>query len=314
MTDVLEVQDLTVVYRTAMARRRVKAVDGAQFSVRQGEIFGFLGPNGAGKTTTIRALMGLLKMTGGTCRIFGHEVPSRAARERLGFLPEAPYFYDYLTVFELVDLAGRLFGIDAATRRERADELIERVGLTRARNTPMKKYSKGMLQRAGIAQALINDPELVVFDEPMSGLDPVGRKEIRDIILSLRDQGKTVFFSTHILPDVEMICDRVGIIADGKVRAVGTLNELVEARLLGTEVHLRLPDGADDAAVEALAEGAESHRRVGDELIAFLAADADVDAYLARTREAGASVISVAPRHQTLEDVFLRTAGKEARA
>jgi ABC-2 type transport system ATP-binding protein len=304
---------LTIVYRTAMARRRVRAVDGASFVVEAGEIFGFLGPNGAGKTTTIRALMGLLKVTGGACRIFGHLVPSRTARQRLGFLPEAPYFYDYLTVFELVDLAGRLFGIDPSTRRKRADLLIDMVGLGRARNTPMKKYSKGMLQRAGIAQALINDPDLVVFDEPMSGLDPVGRKEVRDIILSLRDQGKTVFFSTHILPDVEMICDRVGIIVGGKVQAVGTLNELVETRVLGTEIHFRLPENLDPTVFDALVGAAESHRRVGDELMLMLAAETDVDAYLAAARDGGVKLISATPRHQTLEDVFLRTAKEQGK-
>jgi ABC-2 type transport system ATP-binding protein len=310
---VLSVSDLSVTYRTALRRRRVEAVRGASFAVERGEIFGFLGPNGAGKTSTIRALMGLIAIAGGEARIFGHRVPSRDARARLGFLPEAPYFYDYLTVFELVDLAGRLFGLDATTRRRRADELIDLVGLHDARNTPVKKYSKGMLQRAGIAQALINDPELVVFDEPMSGLDPIGRKEVRDVVLSLRDQGKTVFFSTHILPDVEMVCDRVAIIVSGRVQSVGSLAELVESRLLGTELVLRLPEGERaDAVVNELGRGGHQLRRLAGQVSLTLPPDADVDAFLARARERGGAVISVVPRHRTLEDVFLEAARGEA--
>ena len=178
------------------------------FSVERGQIFGFVGPNGAGKTTTIRTLMGLIRPTGGAATILGHAIPSRAARAQVGFLPESPYFYDYLTVGELLDLAGRLFGVPRDARKKRADELIERVGLGRARTQSLKKFSKGMLQRAGLAQALMNDPELVVLDEPMSGLDPIGRKEVRDLILELRDQGKTVFFSSHILTDIEAIADQ----------------------------------------------------------------------------------------------------------
>src|SRR5687767_6481389 len=171
--------------------------------------------------------MGLIKPTGGSASILGKSIPSREARARVGFLPESPYFYDYLTVAELLDLAGRLFGIPSALRKKRADELIERVGLSRARSQNLKKFSKGMLQRAGLAQALMNDPELVVLDEPMSGLDPIGRKEVRDLMLELREQGKTVFFSTHILSDVEAITDRVAIVARGQLQAHGTPSELV---------------------------------------------------------------------------------------
>ncbi len=305
MTAVLEVDNLTKIYRTPLRLKKVKALSNVTFSVNQGEVFGFLGPNGAGKTTTIRVLMGLISATGGEARIFGRRIPSRSARARLGFVPEAPYFYDYLTVTELLDLAGRLCGVDRATRSKRADELIELVGLSHARNTRLKKYSKGMLQRAGIAQALINDPELVVFDEPMSGLDPVGRKEMRDIIMSLGAEGKTVFFSTHILADVEMICDTVAFIIGGELKEKGALSDLIRTKQ-GTEVSLRLGEDASDEAIAALVADAEKSRRGERELAVALPAGVDVDGYLARAAAAGAKVISVAPRHETLEEMFIR--------
>jgi ABC-2 type transport system ATP-binding protein len=313
---VIEVSDLAKTYRTPFRRRKVEALRGVTFRVEPGEIFGFLGPNGAGKTTTIRVLMGLIRATGGSASIFGHRVPDRGARQRLGFLPEQPYFYDYLTVGELCDLAGRLFGLDAATRRTRADALIERVGLDRARTQNLKKFSKGMMQRAGLAQALMNEPDLVVLDEPMSGLDPIGRKEVRDLILELRDAGKTVFFSSHILTDVEAISDRVAIVARGRIQALGTPHELLRQTVLAIDVALRLPPAGDagDAAVTALTDGSGAHnvRRTGQEVLFTLPGDADVDALLARGRELGAGVVSVTPRHDTLEDLFLRRIADDA--
>jgi ABC-2 type transport system ATP-binding protein len=231
----IDVHDLKKTYRTPFTRKKVEALRGVTFAVERGHIFGFVGPNGAGKTTTIRTLMGLIRPTAGTATLLGHELPSRAARRKIGFLPEAPYFYDYLTVGELCDLAGRLFGMAPAARRKRADELIERVGLAGARGMSLKKFSKGMLQRAGLAQALMNDPELVVLDEPMSGLDAIGRKEVRDLILELRDQGKTVFFSTHILSDVEAITDRVAIIARCQMRQ--HRQHILERRPRGLQNH-----------------------------------------------------------------------------
>jgi ABC-2 type transport system ATP-binding protein len=300
---VIDVRELRKTYRTPFRRKKVEALRGITFEVQRGHIFGFVGPNGAGKTTTIRTLMGLIRPTGGSATIFGHEIPSRAARFKVGFLPESPYFYDYLTIAELLDLAGRLFGLPGPLRRRRADELIERVGLGRARTQSLKKFSKGMLQRAGLAQALMNDPELVVLDEPTSGLDPIGRKEVRDLILELRDQGKTVFFSSHILTDIEAIADQVAIVARGSLQALGTPGELVKRTVLGFELVVRV---AADANVDSLTEGASRVRRLGDELAVTVGAETDIDAWLDRARAIGAKVLAVEPRHETLEDLFMR--------
>ena len=312
MPAVIDVKDLRKTYRTPFRRKKVEALRGVTFEVERGHIFGFVGPNGAGKTTTIRTLMGLIRPTGGSATILGHAIPSRQARFKVGFLPESPYFYDYLTIGELLDLAGRLFGLAAHERDKRANALIGRVGLDRARAQSLKKFSKGMLQRAGLAQALMNDPELVVLDEPTSGLDPIGRKDVRDLILELRDQGKTVFFSSHILADIEAIADRVAIVARGQLQAHGTPSELVDRnKRLGVDVIVHV---AADASVDALIANASKVRRVGDELALMLAADADVDAWLATARELGAKVVSVEPRHETLEDLFMQKVAPEATA
>ncbi|MDQ3333839.1 MAG: ABC transporter ATP-binding protein [Myxococcota bacterium] len=303
----IAVRDLTKTFRTPFRRKKVEALRGVTFTVKRGHIFGFVGPNGAGKTTTIRTLMGLIRPTSGDASIFGKAIPSRAARARVGFLPEAPYFYDYLTIGELLDLAGRLFGMPSDARKKRANELIARVGLERARSQSLKKFSKGMLQRAGLAQALMNDPDVVVLDEPMSGLDPIGRKEVRDLMLELREQGKTVFFSTHILSDVEAITDDIAIIARGQLQAQGTPAELVKKTLQATEITVRC-DKPDELQAERVL-------RVGDVLTYVLSAETDVDEWIARAHTAGAKIVSVSPRHETLEDLFLReVASADARA
>jgi ABC-2 type transport system ATP-binding protein len=306
----IRVHKLEKTYRTPFRRRKVEALRGVSFTVRKGEIFGFLGPNGAGKTTTIRSLMCLIKPTGGTAEVLGHRLPSQAARQQIGFLPEQPYFYDYLTVAELCDLAGRLFGMDRAERKKRADFLIDRVGLGRARHQNLKKFSKGMMQRAGLAQALMNDPALVVLDEPMSGLDPIGRKEVRDLITELKEQGKTVFFSSHILTDVESVADRVAIVARGEIQIEGTPSQLVARTVLGIDVSLRVQDVPDATVTEMIERGGKTRvRRNGDELHLTLAADEDLDAWLAAARNDGARLISVSPRHESLEDLFMRHIG-----
>jgi ABC-2 type transport system ATP-binding protein len=302
----IEVKGLTKTYRKGFLRRRVDAVHAIDFEVQQGEAFGFLGPNGAGKTTTMRMLMGLIAPTAGSAKIFGHEIPSRKARQRLGFLPEAPYFYDYLSVSELLDFTGRLFDQGAKDRGKRGDELIELVGLRDAKNSALKSYSKGMLQRAGIAQALMNDPDLVVFDEPMSGLDPIGRKDVRDIILGLKEKGKTVFFSSHILTDVESVADRIAIIVRGRIHDVGRLRDIVSAQV-GTEVVLDVR-ALDDETESKLRDLADRARHHDGELTAMLGPESDVDSFVRQSFDIGAKLVSVSPVHETLEDVFVRAA------
>ncbi len=282
---IVEAEHLQKTFALGFFRKKVRAVDDVSFTVEKNEIFGFLGPNGAGKTTTLKMLMGLIFPSRGQARIFGRPISERAVKQRLGFLPENPYFYDYLSGLELLDLMGHLFALPRAERRRRARALIERVGLARAGDLALRKYSKGMLQRLGIAQALINEPELVVLDEPMSGLDPIGRKEIRDLIVELKHEGKTVLFSTHILSDVELVCDRVAIVVGGRMRDVGPLKQLLSPRLIDTEVVLE-----KDGAVEPLR----------------LAPDADVDAALRDALAAGKKIVSVTPRKESLEDLFVR--------
>src|SRR5438093_8725006 len=236
---VLELQDIHKSYRSHLSIRKYWILRGLSLSIREGEIFGAIGTNGAGKTTTIKLALGLIFPDAGVVRLFGEDASKVATRKRVGFLPENPYLYDYLTGEEFLDLHARLFGLDAPARRRRVRDLLERVGLANRGDRQLRHYSKGMLQRIGRAQALINDPELVVLDEPMSGLDPIGRREVRDIILDLKARGRTVFFSTHILSDTEMICDRVGLLVKGSLKAVGTIDELVSREVPYWEVTLR---------------------------------------------------------------------------
>jgi ABC-2 type transport system ATP-binding protein len=282
---VVEAEHLAKTFAFGFWRKKVRAVADASFTVEKNEIFGFLGPNGAGKTTTLKMLTGLIFPSSGRARLFGRPVGDRHAKLHLGFLPENPYFYDYLSGEELLDLMGRLFGLERRERRKRALALLDRVGLGRAGGRALRKYSKGMLQRIGIAQALVNDPDLVILDEPMSGLDPIGRKEIRDLIVELKREGKTVLFSTHILSDVELICDRVAMIVGGRMRDVGPLQTLLSPRLLHTELVLER-DGVT-AAVR-------------------VAPDEDVDAAVRAALAAGQHVVSVTPRRESLEDLFVR--------
>jgi ABC-2 type transport system ATP-binding protein len=300
---VMRAEGLAKTFRLDFFRKQVQAVKQVSFEVHRGEVFGFLGPNGAGKTTTLKMLMGLVRPTRGRVEVLGRPVPDVEAQRRLGYLPESPYFYEYLTAEEFLDLVGALFDLPGPERRRRRDRLIGRVGLEHARGRPLRKFSKGMLQRVGIAQALMGDPELVVLDEPMTGLDPLGRKEIRDLILELKQEGRTVFFSTHILPDVEMTCDRVAMIFSGQLRSVGPLASLLSARLLSTEVVLRPGAGG----LPPLPAGARKWQSP-DGVSVELPEGTDVDAFLASALGAGAGVLAVSPRKESLEDIFLREA------
>jgi ABC-2 type transport system ATP-binding protein len=307
---VIRTEGLSKTFVFGFLRRKVRALEGLTLEVQRGEVFGFLGPNGAGKTTTIKLLMGLCFPTAGRALVLGRPVPDATAQLRVGFLPENPYFYDYLSGAELLDLCGRLCGLARAERRFRVERLLGHVGLADAASRPLRKYSKGMLQRLGLAQALINDPEVVILDEPMTGLDPIGRKEIRDLIAELRGEGKTVFFSTHILPDVELLCDRVGIIVGGKLRDVGRLGELLSPRVLETEVVLQARAGVD---LSPLRGQARALRATDGGTVAVLD-EAAVDGFLRAALAAGAHVVSVAPRKESLEDLFLRQVAATPRA
>src|SRR4030066_1981347 len=236
---VIRTENLTKDFKVGFRGKSAAALKGLNLEVNKGEIFGFLGPNGAGKTTTIKILMGLIIQTAGKAWILNKEVADVEVKNRIGFLPEQPYFYDYLTSREFLRFYGQLFGLEGDELKTRMNNLLTLVGLEDAADLQLRKFSKGMLQRIGIAQALINHPDLIVLDEPMSGLDPIGRKEIRDIILRLKEDGKTVFFSTHIIPDVEMICDRVGILMKGELVNVGRLNEIMDARVKYVEIIAR---------------------------------------------------------------------------
>ncbi|MBQ1926311.1 MAG: ABC transporter ATP-binding protein [Proteobacteria bacterium] len=223
---IIELKDLCKTFYAGFRRKRVDAVRGVSLCVEPGEIFGLIGPNGAGKTTTIKMLTGLIRPTSGTMKLMGYEGFDRRCSQRLGYLPEVSYYYESLTAFEILDFYAKLYGIKD-DRAKTVDYWLERVNMTHARNKRLGQFSKGMQQRIGLAQALIGDPELVILDEPQSGLDPIGRRDVADIIRECQNKGKTIFFSSHILPDVERLCDRVGVIRNGQMEVVGTLNELL---------------------------------------------------------------------------------------
>jgi ABC-2 type transport system ATP-binding protein len=294
----IRLRGLNKAFRGHLGIGRTAAVVDLDLEVFRGESFGLLGPNGAGKTTTLKMLLGLLRPDSGEISLLGRPPSDPRARAHIGYLPENPYFYDYLTAEEFLDFYGRLQGIPGAVRRKRVLETLERVGLKGREKTALRKFSKGMVQRLGLAQAIQHDPDLVIFDEPMSGLDPVGRREVRDLILSLRRAGKTVFFSSHILQDAEMICDRVAILKQGRLVSVGSLDEMVSRTVRFIEVSVRgtLPEGL---RVERVSESGEGSLLRVDSLDALAPT-------LAALREAGCELVSVWPRKDSLEDLFMR--------
>jgi ABC-2 type transport system ATP-binding protein len=279
----------------------VRALDGVSLDVEPGEVIGFLGPNGAGKTTTLKLLMQLIYPTSGRAEILGRPAGDVEARRRLGYLPELPYFYDNLTAEELLVYFGRLFGLSASDARTRSATLLDRVGIGAQRRRQLRKFSKGMLQRVGIAQALINDPEVLFLDEPMSGLDPVGRRDTRDLIRELWDEGRTIFFSSHILSDAEALCSRVAILVGGRLVASGRLTDLA-FEIQGWEL---IVTGTDQGALSAL--GLDAVKTVGDgRFVIELPFDRSPDQLLPELGRRGFSVVSLTPRHESLEEYFMR--------
>ncbi len=309
MREALLIEDLTKDYAFGFWRRRpYRALDALSLAVAPGEIFGFLGPNGAGKTTTLRLLMQLIFPTSGRADILGHPVGHVATRRRIGFLPENPSFYDYLTAEELLTYFAQLFGYDATERRRRVSSLLDRVGIGRERRFQLRTFSKGMIQRVGIAQALLNDPELVFLDEPMSGLDPLGRRAVRALILELRDQGRTVFFSSHILSDAEAICSRVAVVAGGRLVAQGRLEELTEFTVRGWELVVA---NLSEEALESVRPATTRITAIGPGRYSLeLSPASPTDRILAELIATGASVVSLNPLRETLEEFFVqRVAG-----
>jgi ABC-2 type transport system ATP-binding protein len=302
----IETQNLTKEYPHGFLHlKRKTSLENLTMQVEDGEVFGFLGPNGAGKSTTIKLLMGIIFPTAGSAQILGKPVSDVSMHRDIGYLPEQPYFYDYLTAAEVLDYFARFHGFSATERRERVQKMLRKVGLETAGKIQLRKFSKGMLQRVGLAQAIVHDPKLLILDEPMSGLDPVGRREVRDIILELKNAGKTILFSTHILSDAETLCDRVGVIAGGKLRGVGAPGSIVGVKSLGMEIIFELTGNAvqvEKVRAKATKSGANYRMSVSE---------AELFAALEELRGAGATIISVTQIKPTLEDFFMELVGKD---
>jgi ABC-2 type transport system ATP-binding protein len=302
---VLQVERLGKVFRKPFSGKRVVAVDAVDFTVKRGQIFGFLGPNGAGKTTTIKMLTGLIFPTSGRASVFGQAIPSPDAMQSVGFLPENPYVYPFLTPREFVSMCGRLSGMSGVKLATRVENVIERVGMGHAIDRAVRALSKGMLQRVGLAAALVHEPELLILDEPMSGLDPVGRKDVRDIIVEEKKRGRTVFFSTHILNDVETLCDQVCILRRGKVVVSGGLGELLDAEARGSEITL---SPASPELKDALIALGLAPRELAGSLIVDVPSDEKSREVLLKALDLKATVESLTPKRETLESIFVRRA------
>jgi ABC-2 type transport system ATP-binding protein len=303
MPTAIQINGLT---KKFMQRGEVVAVDNLTLDVQEGEIFGFLGPNGAGKTTTIKMLLGLIFPTSGTAHVLGRPAGDLEMKRQISYLPESPYFYDHLTGGELLDFYARIFKLPKDVRERRVDELMELVGLKNDKQKQLKQYSKGMLQRIGIAQALINDPKLLIFDEPTSGLDPVAHIEIRNLIESLRNQGKTVFLSSHQLSDVELVCDRVAILNYGRMVRTGRVEELIEgSRVLVTA------EGVSDQGLEEIRKFVPQIQQQNGTISLFQEDLDQVNRVLDVVRANGGRVLSVVPQKRRLEDIFVETVGLE---
>lgn len=306
MTTVVEIDNLTKDYEVGFWRKRkVRALDGLSLTVNRGEIFGFLGANGAGKTTTLKLLMTLIFPTAGRAEILGHDIAKVSMHSHIGYLPENPYFYDYLTALEFLNFCGQLFGFSSSERTKRAKQLLSRVGLEEGKwHTHLRKFSKGMLQRVGLAQALINDPEVMFLDEPMSGLDPIGRREVRDLITALKQEGKTIFMCSHILSDIEVLCDRVAILRNGRLAHVGYLDEL--SRRVGKhQPHEVVVTGVTVAALSAHLPNTTQITATPSGVKIEVADESSVDEVIVGLRKTEGKLVSVQPVRQSLEELFL---------
>jgi ABC-2 type transport system ATP-binding protein len=299
MATVLQVDNLAKAFAPGFIPRKRTILKGISFSVAAGEIFGYLGPNGAGKTTTLKCILGLIFPDRGKIEIFGHPHLSMKGKEHLGFLPENPYFYDYLTAAEFLDFYARLFGLKKRDKKEKIAGLLRLVGMEKSRDLQLRKFSRGMLQRIGLAQALINDPTLLFLDEPLGGLDPLGRKQLRDIIVRLKQEGKTIFLCSHILQDIEMICDRVAIIVGGQIISEGSLRDLISAKVLFTEITL---SGIDPASLVGRGELVSTH---GDRILLKIFRDDAIEDLMALVHAQKGKIHSLIPRTETLEDLFV---------
>ena len=308
MTSVVEINNLQKDYEVGFWRKKkVRALDGLTLTVNAGEIFGFLGANGAGKTTTLKLLMRLIFPTDGSATILGHDISDVSMHSRIGYLPENPYFYDYLSALEFLKFCGEIFGLSHAERTSRAKTLLARVRLDESKwNTHLRKFSKGMLQRVGLAQSLVNDPEIVFLDEPMSGLDPIGRREVRDLIAELRAEGKTVFMCSHILSDIEVLCERIAILKKGRLANVGYLNELRQ-QVAGEYLVEVIVSGADEATLKAYLPAGNNFQvtSIPGGVRVELTEESDVDGVLAALRKAGGKLLTVQPVRQSLEELFV---------
>jgi ABC-2 type transport system ATP-binding protein len=301
----IETVDLTKDFRVGFWRPRpYRALDALTLSVDEGEVFGFLGPNGAGKTTTLKLLMQLVHPTAGHATILGRPVGDVATKRRIGYLPEHPYFYDYLTAEELLVYFAGLFGYGAAECRARASRLLDAVGIGAERRLPLRKFSKGMVQRVGLAQALVNDPEVIFLDEPMSGLDPLGRRDVRALILELSNEGRTVFFSSHILADAEALCSRVAVLARGRLVAHGRLSEIVAFRAHGWEA---VVEGLSPQVLEAVRPHLRREHRIAEGRYSLeFPVEVAPERVLPQLLGGGATLVSINPLRETLEDFFVR--------
>jgi ABC-2 type transport system ATP-binding protein len=300
MEDALVIDNFHKSFRLGFIPKTKKILKGISLNVKKGEIFGYLGPNGAGKTTTIKCILGLIYPDQGTAEIFGRSHLSPKSRELVGFLPENPYFYDYLTAEEFLRFYAQLFQLKTKEKKGIITDLLRTVGLEKAAHLQLRKFSRGMLQRIGLAQALINEPHLVILDEPLSGLDPLGRKEIRDIIVRLRDEGKTVFLSSHILQDIEMICDRVAIIVEGHILNEGKLEDLISRKILFTEVVL---SGLAEKEMKSLGHPYISR---GETFFMKIHEEDTIDSVFELVHRHKGRIVSLTPRTETLEEIFVR--------